>query len=95
MKILIPLKKEQPSLISTLFEEFLLEESRIRTQQQVVSFSKLLVKQFGRLREDSKPTEEESLQLENLRNTLNTQWKEKRDLVGKRKIDVCYAVSLF
>ncbi|KAF1750588.1 hypothetical protein GCK72_017139 [Caenorhabditis remanei] len=91
MKILIPLKKEQPSLISTLFEELLLEESRIQTQEQVVSFSKLLIKQFGRLREDSKPTEKESLQLENLKNTLNTQWKEKRDLVGKTKIDVCYA----
>ncbi|EFP02274.1 hypothetical protein CRE_31667 [Caenorhabditis remanei] len=91
MKILIPPKKEQPSLISTLFEELLLEDSRIQTQEQVVSFSKLLLKQSGKLREDSKPTEEESLQLENLRNTLNSQWKEKRDLVGKTKIDVCYA----
>ncbi|KAF1750587.1 hypothetical protein GCK72_017138 [Caenorhabditis remanei] len=91
MKILIPPKKEQPNLISTLFEELLLEDSRIRTQEQVFSFSKRLIEQSGKLRKDSKPTEEESLQLENLRNTLNTQWKEKRDLVGKTKIDVCYA----
>ncbi|KAF1750594.1 hypothetical protein GCK72_017145 [Caenorhabditis remanei] len=47
--------------------------------------------QSGKLREDSKPTEEESLQLENLRNTLNTQWKEKRDLIGENKVYVCYA----
>ncbi|EFP02273.1 hypothetical protein CRE_21591 [Caenorhabditis remanei] len=91
MKILIPPKKKQPNLLSTLFEELLLEDSRIRTQEQVVSFSKLLIKQFGRLREDSKPTEKESLQLENLKNTLNTQWKDKRDLIAERKIDVCYA----
>ncbi|KAF1750586.1 hypothetical protein GCK72_017137 [Caenorhabditis remanei] len=93
MKILVIPKKEQLNLnlISTLSEEFLLEDSRKQSQQQVVSFSKLLLKQSGKLGKDSKPTEEESLQLDNLRNTLNTQWKEKRDLVGKTKIDVCYA----
>ncbi|KAF1750584.1 hypothetical protein GCK72_017135 [Caenorhabditis remanei] len=36
MKILIPPKKEQPNLISTLFEEFLLEDSRKRSQQQIL-----------------------------------------------------------
>ncbi|KAF1750590.1 hypothetical protein GCK72_017141 [Caenorhabditis remanei] len=91
MKILIPPKKKAPNLISTLFEEFLLEGSRKQSQQQVVLFLKLLIKQSGKLREDSKPTEEESLQLENLRNTLNTQWKEKRDLIGENKVYVCYA----
>ncbi|KAF1750589.1 hypothetical protein GCK72_017140 [Caenorhabditis remanei] len=91
MKILIPPKKEQPNLISTLFEEFLLDDSRKRSQQQVVSFSKLLIEQSGKLREDSKPTEEESLQLENLRNTLNNQWKEQSDLIAENKVYVCYA----
>ena len=97
MKILVIPKKEQLNLnlISTLSEEFLLEDSEIRSQQQVVSFSKLLLKQSGKICEDSKPTEEESLQLENLRNTLNTQWKEKSDLIAENKVYVCYAVSLF
>ncbi|KAF1750583.1 hypothetical protein GCK72_017134 [Caenorhabditis remanei] len=91
MKILIPPKEEAPGLIFTLFERVPLDDSRIGSQQQVVSLSKLLIKQFGKLREDSKPTEEESLQLENLRNTLNTQWKEKRDSIGDREVYVCYA----
>ncbi|KAF1750585.1 hypothetical protein GCK72_017136 [Caenorhabditis remanei] len=91
MKILIPAKNETPNLIFTLFEECSLEGLRKRSQRQVVALSKLLIKQSGKLRKDSKPTEEESLQLENLRNTLNTQWKEKRDLIGDREVYVCYA----
>ena len=94
MKILIPAKNETPNLIFTLFEECSLEGLRKRSQRQVVALSKLLIKESGRLREDSKPTEEESLQLENLRNTLNTQWKEKRDSIAEREVYVCYAVSL-